>query len=164
MAKENKSRKGASSQKLSSTLTAEQKAVYEAQGRTSLISGNGAKLGTEYAIISELAVRTATINNEERTFNAWECAGGTAERPILLTPRRMAEFTPYADDEEFLKTVQWLDDYNKDDAFVLSGEAKDLDEEFAEIVDYLNDNDKKVTLIGKAKHPRFTNAFIYIYA
>jgi len=158
--------KNTSTQKVKTTLSDESRKVYADKGQTTLTFGNGASVGTEFKVISDLEVLTADINKTKVPFNAWRCEGDDPNgRRVVLTPRRMAEFTPYAKDEAFLKTVQWLDGKSAEDAFVLSDEAAagSIDDQFAEIAEYLNDNKCTVTLIGKAKHPRFEGSSINIY-
>lgn len=154
-----------SAQKIKTTLSDECRQVYVEKNQISLSAGNGAPVGTKYIIISDLEVMKASIDGQERTFNAWRCEGDTEQRRNLLTPRRMAEFSAYAKDADFLKTVQWMDGKDASDAFVLSDDAllAGIDEQFKEITEYLNDNKCQVTLIGKAKNPRFPNTFINIY-
>ena len=157
--------KNTSTQKVKTTLSDESRKVYADKGQTTLTFGNGASVGTEFKVISDLEVLTADINKTKVPFNAWRCEGDSEKHRNLLTPRRMAEFSAYAKDAEFLKTVQWMDGKSAEDAFVLSDDAllAGIDEQFKEITEYLNDNKCEVTLIGKAKHPRFLNTFINIY-
>lgn len=157
--------KTTSAQKFKTTLSKEARKVYADKGQTTLTYGNGAAVGTEFKLISDLEVLTADINGVQTQYNAWRCEGDSDNRRVVLTPRRMAEFTAYAKDEKFLATVQWMDGKGVEDAFVLSEDAiaGDIDDQFEEIAKYLNANDGKVTLIGKAKHPRFEGSSINIY-
>ena len=155
-----------SAQKIKTVLSDDARKIYADKGQTTLSYGNGAPVGTEFKLISDLEQLTAKIGKDEQTFNAWRCEGDDPSgRRVLLTPRRMAEFTQYAEDEEFLKTVKWADGKSEDDAFVLSPEAAagSIDDQFTEIAEYLNEHKCKVTLIGKAKHPRFEGSSINIY-